>query len=117
MSDAASIWDWIAIGLMLGGAFFSLVAGIGLLRFPGTLSRLHTAAKPQVLGLLLVLVGVAMRLRTGSDAATLLVIAVFQLVTAPTAAHMVARVTYRNVRRDPTELLVDEYKERHRGRD
>ncbi|PZF81449.1 monovalent cation/H(+) antiporter subunit G [Jiangella anatolica] len=93
---------------LLAGCALSLVAAIGLVRFPDLLSRMHTATKPQVLGLLLILVGVGLRLRDWTDVGMLLAVAVFQLLTAPVAAHMVGRAAYRHgaVRRDT--LLVDE---------
>jgi multicomponent Na+:H+ antiporter subunit G len=104
--------DVLAAVCLLGGAALSLAAGIGVLRFPDVLSRMHAASKPQVLGLLLVLIGVGLRLRTGFDITTLVLVAVFQLTTAPVAAHMVGRSAYRTrrVRRDL--LIVDELGER-----
>ena len=42
----------VAIGvLILVSAFLSMAAGIGIVRFPDVLTRLHAATKPQVLGL------------------------------------------------------------------
>lgn len=93
---------------LLAGCVLSLVAAIGLIRFPDLLSRMHAGTKPQVLGLLLILVGVGLRLRDWSEVGMLLAVALFQLMTAPVAAHMVGRAAYRRgaVRRDT--LLVDE---------
>ncbi|WP_199850716.1 cation:proton antiporter, partial [Thermobifida fusca] len=45
------ILDWISVILLLLGAALSFAAGVGLVRFPDLLSRMHTAAKPQVMGL------------------------------------------------------------------
>lgn len=100
--SAGGIADGISAACLVGGALMSLLASIGLLRFPDVLSRMHAATKPQVLGLVLVLLGVGLRLRTSIDVGTLLVIAVFQMLTTPVAAHMVARAAYRtgNVRAD-----------------
>ena len=80
---------------LISGALLSLAASIGLLRFPDVASRMHAATKPQVLGLLLVLTGVALRLTSGIELATLLLVAVFQMATAPVAAHMIGRAAYR----------------------
>ncbi|WP_320669098.1 monovalent cation/H(+) antiporter subunit G [Patulibacter defluvii] len=109
MSGAADVLSAVCLVL---GAGLSLAAGIGVLRFPDLLSRMHAASKPQVLGLLLILTGVGLRLRTGIDVTTLVLVAVFQLMTAPVAAHMVGRAAYRTrrVRRDL--LIVDELSER-----
>jgi multicomponent Na+:H+ antiporter subunit G len=50
---------------------------------------------------------VALRLRSASDLATLLLIGLFQLATAPVAAHMISRAAYRSNRFRP-ELLTDD---------
>jgi multicomponent Na+:H+ antiporter subunit G len=100
--------DILAGTCLISGALLSLAAGVGLLRFPDLLSRMHAATKPQVLGLLLILAGTALRLPNVVDITTLVLVGVFQLVTAPVAAHMIGRAVYRagQVRRDL--LVVDE---------
>ena len=52
-----NVLDIVTAVLVLGGSTLALTAAIGVVRFPDTLSRMHAATKPQVLGLLLVLVG------------------------------------------------------------
>jgi multicomponent Na+:H+ antiporter subunit G len=108
MSLLTSIADVVAIACLLTGAFLCLTAGLGLVRFPDVLSRMHAGTKPQVLGVLLVMVGAAIRLHGWSASWMLLLVAAFQLLTAPVSAHMISRVAYRrrHVRRDL--LLVDE---------
>ena len=88
---AGKVCDDIGDVLILGGALWSLLAGIGLLRLPDVLTRMHAATKPQVLGLLMVLTGVALRLRDANDITTLILVGIFQTWTVPVAAHMVAR--------------------------
>lgn len=112
MSDTfVQVLDWIAIVCLLAGALLTLVAGIGLVRFPDLLSRMHTAAKPQVLGLLLVLVGLAIRLIPVEtnlfNIGTLALVGLFQIVTIPVAGHIAARVGYRSGRIQH-ELLVQD---------
>ncbi|MGW1406669.1 monovalent cation/H(+) antiporter subunit G [Streptomyces sp. NPDC002403] len=94
--------------LVLTGAAICLLGVIGMLRLPDVLSRSHAATKPQTLGMLLVLAGVALRLRSGMDLATLALIGFFQLMTGPVAAHLVARTAYRTGQIDHEELLFDE---------
>ena len=103
--------DVVAVVLLLGGSFLCLTAGIGLVRFPDVLTRMHAGTKPQVLGILLVMVGGAIRLQGLAAAWMLLLVAAFQLLTAPVSAHMISRVAYRrrHVRRDL--LLVDELRD------
>ena len=48
--------DWLGGGCLVAGALLSLAAGIGVLRFPGTLDRMHAAtgdAKVQAIEALL----------------------------------------------------------------
>ena len=108
MNDVDSVADVVAVACLLLGAFFCLTAGLGLLRFPDVLSRMHAGTKPQVVGVLLIMVGAAIRLTGSSVTWMLLLVAAFQLLTAPVSAHMVSRIAYRrrHVRRD--RMLVDE---------
>ncbi len=87
--------DVVSAVLLLLGVALSLVASVGLLRFPDLYSRMHAATKPSTLGLLLVLAGTSLRLADPGDVVALLLVAAFQLVTAPVAAHMIGRAAYR----------------------
>lgn len=107
-----AVSDWAAAVCLLLGAGMSFVAGIGLLRLPDTLTRMHAATKPQVLGLLLVLLGLGLRLRSWVDLGTLVLIGAFQLITVPVAAHIVGRAAYRTGQVDSGRLVVDELDER-----
>lgn len=88
-------WDAATAVLILGGCALALTAAVGVIRFPETLSRMHAAAKPQVLGLLLVLAGAAIRLRGNYDVGMLIVTGVFTVITAPVIAHRVGQLAYR----------------------
>ena len=54
--------DVVASVLLIGGALLSLVAAVGLLRFPDVFARMHAATKPATLGLIAVLCGAMLRL-------------------------------------------------------
>ena len=56
---------------------------------------MHAATKPQVLGLVLVLIGLGFRLRDPGAIGILLLIGLFQLLTTPVANHMVGRASFR----------------------
>ncbi|WP_111766221.1 monovalent cation/H(+) antiporter subunit G [Nakamurella deserti] len=88
-------YDVIAAVLLVLGAAMSLFAGVALLRFPDLMSRAHAAAKPQVLGTLLLMAGAGFAIRTPGVIGLLLLIAVLQLATAPIAAHLVVRAGHR----------------------
>ncbi|MDP3893458.1 monovalent cation/H(+) antiporter subunit G [Nocardioides sp.] len=103
-----SLADGLAAAFLLAGSALTLVAAIGLLRFPDLLTRMHSATKPQVLGLLLVVIGLALRLRDPGATGVLVLVVLAQMFTAPVASHMVGRASFRagQLRRDL--LLVDE---------
>lgn len=94
--------DIVVSVLLISGALMSLAAGIGLVRFPDLLSRMHAATKPQVLGLLLFLLALAVENGTWILVPLLVLCWVFQLLTGPVSAHMVGRAGYRtrHLRRD-----------------
>lgn len=94
--------DWLAAALLIAGAFFSLVAGVGLVVLPDLLSRMHASAKPQVLGLLLMLTGLALEWGSWPWVPVLLAAWVMQMIAAPVASHLISRTGYRtkHARRD-----------------
>jgi len=100
--------DVIAVILVLIGALLCLTAAIGVARFKDVPTRLHAATKPQVLGLMLICVAVALALRSWPVTAFLVPVVLIQLATAPLSAHMVGRQAYRNGRIDKASMLVDE---------
>jgi multicomponent Na+:H+ antiporter subunit G len=89
------VGDVVATVLILGGVGLSLLAGIGLQRFPDVFARMHAATKPATLGLILVLAGAGIRVGDRGDVAKLVLVAGLQFVTAPVAMHMVGRAAYR----------------------
>ena len=90
--------DLIASAALILGALMSLLAGIAVLRFPDTMSRIHAATKPQVLGIMLLMLGVGLRLGSLAVIGTLVLIVILQFVTAPVSAHLTVRVAYRNAK-------------------
>lgn len=103
-----TVADIAAAACLVVGALLTLIAAIGILRFPDVLTRMHSATKPQVLGLLLLLLGLGLRLRTVSAIGLLALVALFQLVTSPIASHMVGRASFRSGQVREDLLVVDE---------
>lgn len=97
-----NVLDIVTSVLVLGGSTLALTAAIGVVRFPDTLTRMHAASKPQVLGLLLVLAGAAIRLHGQADIGMLVLTGLFTAITAPVVANRVGQLAYReqNVRDD-----------------
>ncbi|MCM3778541.1 monovalent cation/H(+) antiporter subunit G [Microbacterium hydrocarbonoxydans] len=107
--------DVTVLVLILLGAVLCLSAAVGLLRFRDVPSRLHAATKPQVLGLALICLAIAVSMGSiGSILVGLLLVApivLMQFATAPLSAHMVGRQAYRNGTTDERSLVVDELAE------
>ncbi|GAA2496393.1 monovalent cation/H(+) antiporter subunit G [Terrabacter carboxydivorans] len=103
-----SLLDAAGAVCLLLGSFLCLAGAIGLLRFPDTLSRLHAATKPQTLGLIFILTGLALTLRTWAAVTTLVLLAATQFFTSPVSAHLVGRAAYRNRCVDSETLEIDE---------
>lgn len=103
-----------AVCLLLG-SLFALIAAIGVVRLPDLLSRMHAATKPQVIGLMLVVIGLALRLRDPSLLGVLLLVVLMQMGTSLVSSHMVARASFRagHLRRDL--LVVDELTEEQKS--
>ena len=87
----------IVVGvLILVSAFLSMAAGIGIVRFPDVLTRLHAATKPQVVGLAAVLLAILLQVPTWGVLTTIVLVMTFQLLTQPMTAHMLGRSAYRS---------------------
>lgn len=86
---------YIAGLLMIVGAFFALVAAVGLVRLPDVYSRMHAASKAGSVGSGLMMIALAVT--AGDFAISIRAIAgvVFFLMTAPIAAHLLARAAYK----------------------
>ena len=94
--------------VLILGAFLSLAAGVGLIRFPDAIARMHATTKPQILGLIFILMGIALQDGRLSVILMLLTLLLFQMMTAPISAHMIGRAGYRTGVVAPGSLLVDE---------
>lgn len=97
--------------LLVPAALLALTAALGLLRFRDVVYRIHATTKPQTLGVALALAAAAVSLRDHSQAAILLLAVIFQVVTAPVAAHMLGRVAYRSGQLRHAQLVRDDLAE------
>ena len=86
----------IAVALfLLFGAFFCLIASIGVLRLPDVLTRMHASTKAGVLGSSLILVACAIFLRETEITARVIATILFLMLTTPIGAHMIGRAAMR----------------------
>ena len=82
------ILSWISIGI---GAAFILVGGFGLIRMPDFFTRLHALSVADTAGAGFILLGLMLQAGLSLSALKLVLIFVFLVFTAPTAAHALAR--------------------------
>ena len=114
------ILDIVGALLLCAGAFFTLAAAVGILRFPDVYTRLHADTKATTFGsiftsLAVILYAAARHYQTqdGQYAALALhaIVAVVVLaVTNATAAHAIARAAHRRGHK-PVQAVVDRLEE------
>jgi multicomponent Na+:H+ antiporter subunit G len=87
----SSVLDVVSWAAILGGSFFALVAGIGLLRLPDFFSRVHAIGIQDTLATGLIIFGLLLQTDDWLVAVKLALVFVFVLITGPTATHALAR--------------------------
>ena len=80
--------------LLLFGAFFLVVAAVGLLKMPDLFMRMSTSTKAAVLCVGFVLAGGGVYFADLAVTAKVIAVIVFVGLTAPVAAHMIGRAAY-----------------------
>ena len=105
----------IGITILVVGLFFNLIGCIGLIRLPDIYNRLQAATKCVTLGTCLVLAGVMVLAETGNVQiiTKCLLCLIFVLITAPTAAHALARGAHASGVKLWEKSVVDKYAEDH----
>lgn len=94
--------------LALMGAGLILVAAVGILRMPDLYSRMQAASKAAPLGLVLLAAAAAIHIGGTGAAIRAGLIGAFLCLTAPIAAHTIARAGYRSNTPLADEAVIDE---------
>ncbi|MEM7045278.1 MAG: monovalent cation/H(+) antiporter subunit G [Pseudomonadota bacterium] len=97
----------VALLLVSGGAF-AAIAGLGLLRLPDILIRMHASTKAGTLGVGLIVAAVAVHFDMALVTTKAVLIILFLLLTAPVAAHLIGRAAYRSGTRLWSGTVIDE---------
>lgn len=84
------ILEIVSSVLVLAGAAFALIGGIGIVRLPDFFSRIHGAGITDTLGAGLVLTGLMFLSPHWLVTVKLVAILVFLWITSPTATHALA---------------------------
>lgn len=91
MVVVVDIVSWVCL---VGGGFFVLVGGIGVLRMPDVYTRSHAASITDTLGTALVLVGLMAQAGPTLVTAKLILILAFLFFTSPTSSHALLHTAY-----------------------
>lgn len=83
--------DALSWACLVGGGFFALVGGIGLVRMPNFFTRIHAASVTDTLGAALILLGLALQAGLTLNALKLAVLLLLIFFTTPAAAHALAK--------------------------
>lgn len=86
--------DLIVSVIMVLGAAFMLLGGIGILRMPDVFMRISACTKAATLGVSAILLAVAVFFGNISVASRAVATILFVVLTAPVAAHMIGRSAY-----------------------
>jgi multicomponent Na+:H+ antiporter subunit G len=87
----ATLGTVAVVGILAAGVAFTLVAVVGLFRLPDVYTRAHATSKSETLGALLALTAAAVAFGGVTTTAKIAALALFVLVTSPTAAHAIVR--------------------------
>ncbi len=85
----------VSIFLILG-SLLSLVAAVGVLRLPDLFTRMHAATKTGTVGVSVIAIGMMIHFDTITVTSRGVLVIAFFLLTAPVAAHMIARAAYKS---------------------
>ena len=88
MEFLLDLLSWL---FLLGGAFFMVVGGIGVLRLPDVFTRMHAAGMTDTMGAGLILTGLMFQGGLSLVTVRLLLILIFLWFTSPVATHALAR--------------------------
>jgi multicomponent Na+:H+ antiporter subunit G len=86
--------EYLVVGLVAAGLFFSLVAVVGIIRLPDLYTRAHATSKSDTLGTVLSLAGVALVFGAEIETVKTIFLLLFMFITNPTAAHAITRAAY-----------------------
>ena len=92
--------DWVSGFFLMSGVAFILIGVVGLLRFPDIYARLHATSLTDTLGTSLIIVGLCLHAGWSLALIKLIMIALFVLISTPTATHALANASFLSEKTD-----------------
>jgi multicomponent Na+:H+ antiporter subunit G len=80
--------------LLVIGALFMLIGGLGVLRFPDLYMRISASAKASTLGAGFALLALAVHFNELGTTMRAIATIIFLVITGPVAAHLISRAAY-----------------------
>ncbi|MDI3539308.1 MAG: multicomponent Na+:H+ antiporter subunit [Methanolobus sp.] len=93
------------------GILFVFVGMVGLLRLPDVYNRLHATTKIATLGAFGVMIAITVKTGFSTMGLKAIMVGIFLILTAPVAAHIIARAAHRSGTKLWTGSVADEYAE------
>lgn len=106
------IRDAAVIFFVLSGSFLTLVAAIGVLKFPDLYTRMHATSKAGALGAGCMAAAAAIHFGTLHVMVEAVLVIFFLVLTAPVAAHMISRAGYHSGERPWEGSVTNDLKSR-----
>ncbi|ASY62088.1 Na(+) H(+) antiporter subunit G [Sinorhizobium sojae CCBAU 05684] len=102
--------------IMVVGAGFSLLAALGIIRFPDLYTRMHSASKAGTVGSGLLLFAAGVHSLDPAILARALAAFVFFVLTAPISAHLLAKAAHQAGYRMSRLSVIDQMPEKEEAR-
>ncbi len=85
--------EYVIAGLLWIAGIFTLIAAIGVLRFPDVFMRMHAATKAGTVGVISSLLALALYFDDPAIRVRALLVALFLCITAPIVGHVLSRAS------------------------
>jgi len=89
-----ALLNGLSWALLMGGCFFIITGGVGLLRLPDVYARLHASGITDTLGAGMFLAGLMVQAGLSMITVKLILILIFILFTSPTSTYALANAMY-----------------------
>lgn len=109
MTEIDFILNFLSNIILIIGLFFVFLGMLGLIRLPDVYNRLHSTTKIGTLGAFSVMLSILLKVGFNAMGLKAITVGLFLLLTAPVAAHMIARAAHRHGVNLCEESVIDEY--------
>lgn len=89
------ILEGLAVLLLSMGCVFLVLGSIGVIRFPDFYCRTHAMSKPDTMGIILAMTGMALLNGWDINSLKLILVVLFAVVANPAAAHALGRAAMK----------------------